>query len=323
MAAATGGLLPAYLIVGSDELKAKETVRRLKLRLEPGFEAFNLDERVASSDLDPQDLLSSLNTLPFGSGFRLVIVSSADHLLKPVSEALISYLADPNQDCILCLVAEKLAKTTRLYKAVAKLGKSAVIDCSPAKRWDLPKRVIRMAEVRGMRMNEAAASELVSRVGESTTMLDRQVGTLSELCRNAGTITRADVERYVTRTAEVKPWDFLDAVCARDAGRALELYQLMQNPSEIALVSMLVGRMRELVCAQSLAMRGQGQLLAETLGKQQWQVKGHARWAQRFGRGELAEALRACERCDMALKTGADPRTEFTELVLLICGASR
>lgn len=52
-----GGLLPAYLIVGSDELKAKETVSRLKRRLEPGFDAFNLDERPASSDLEPQELL--------------------------------------------------------------------------------------------------------------------------------------------------------------------------------------------------------------------------------------------------------------------------
>lgn len=312
--------MPAYLIVGSDELKAKEATKRLRGRLEPGFEAFNLDERVASSDLDPQDLLSSLNTLPFGSGFRLVLVTSADHLPKPVSEAIVSYLADPNQGCVLCLVAEKLAKTTRLYKAVAKVGEKAIVDCAPAKRWDLPKRVVRMAQVRGMRIDERAADELIARVGESTTMLDQQVGTLAELCRGAGVITRADVERYVTRTAEVKPWDFLDAVCARDAVRALELYRLMQNPSEIALIAMLVGRLRELVCAQSLAARGQGGSLATVLGKQQWQVKNHARWAGRFGAGELAQALISCARSDYALKTGADPQIEFCALVLGICG---
>lgn len=318
-----GGLLPAYLIVGTDELKAKEALSRLRKRLEGGFEAFNLDERVASSDLEPQELLASLNTLPFGSGFRLVIVHSADHLPKAVSEALVTYLSDPNEGCILCLVAEKLAKTTRLHKAVAQLGNKAVIDCAPAKRWDLPKRVVRMAQVRGMRIDEAAAVELVSRVGESTTMLDRQVGTLSELCRGAGVITQADVERYVTRIAEVKPWDFLDALCARDARRALELYQQMQSPSEIALVSMVVGRLRELVCAQSLAARGQGSSLATTLGKQAWQVKSHMRWASRFGRGELASSLAACARCDRLLKSGGDARTEFTRLVLHVCGASR
>lgn len=316
-----GGLLPAYLIVGSDELKAKEATSRLKKRLEAGFEAFNLDERPASSDLEAQDLLSSLNTLPFGNGFRLVLVTGADHLPKAVSEALVAYLSDPNPSCVLCLVAEKLAKTTRLYKAVAKLGKNSVIDCAPAKRWDLPKRVARMAQVRNMRIDEAAATELVARVGESTTMLDRQIGTLAELCRASGVITRADVERYVTRIAEVKPWDFLDAVCERDARRALELYGLMSNPSEIALVTMLVGRLRELVCAQSLAARGQQGTLASTLGKQAWQVKNHSRWAARFGRGELAEALASCASCDRALKTGADARTTFTRLVLQICGA--
>ena len=313
-------LLPAYLVVGSDELKARETVSRLRKRLEPGFEAFNLDERVAASDMDPGDLLASLNTLPFGSGFRLVIVSSADHLPKVVSEAIVGYLNDPNTQVVLCLVAEKLARTTRLYKAIAKMGDKSIIDCSPAKRWDLPKRVMRMAQVRGIRMDEGAASELIARVGESTTMLDRQVGTLTELCRTKGAITRADVERYVTRIAEVKPWDFLDAVCARDAARALELYGLMQSPSEVALVSMLVGRVRELVCAQSLVARGQGSSLATTLGKQAWQVKNHARWSRGFARGELGKALEACAECDRSLKSGADSRTEFTRLVLSICG---
>lgn len=153
-------------------------------------------------------------------------------------------------------------------------------------------------------------------------MLDQQVGTLTELCRAAGVITRADVERYVTRIAEVKPWDFLDAVCARDARRALELYNLMQSPSEIALVSMLVGRLRELICAQSLSRRGQGAALASELGKQAWQVKNHQRWASRFAAGELGEALASCASCDRALKTGADARTEFTTLILGICGAA-
>ena len=96
-------LLPAYLVVGSDELKAKEVVRRLRGRLEPGFEAFNLDERAATSDMEPQELTASLNTLPFGSGFRLVLVTGAEHLPKPVVDALIAYLKDPNQSCVLCL----------------------------------------------------------------------------------------------------------------------------------------------------------------------------------------------------------------------------
>lgn len=313
-------LLPAYLVVGSDNLKAKEVVGRLKRRLEPGFEAFNLDEQVASAELGASDLLSSLNTLPFGAGFRLVIVSDADHLPKETSEAIITYLQDPNASCVLCLVAEKLAKTTRLYKALAKVGPRSVIECAPASRRELPQRVQRMAQVRGMRMDHRAATQLIALVGESTTMLDTQVGTLTELCRNAGVITQADVDRYVTRIAEVKPWELLDALSARDARRALRLYEMMANPSEIALVAMIVGRLRDLICASSLKARGEGRQLASALGKQDWQVRNYLGWVDGFGAGELSASLASCAWCDRSLKSGADPHTTFVSLVLGICG---
>ena len=314
------GFLAAYLVVGSDELKAKEVVGRLKRRLEPGLEEFNLDERVANGELEASELMSSLNTLPFGTGFRLVLVHDADRLPKEASEALITYLKDPNPGCVLCLVSQKLAKTTRLYKAVAQVGKQAIIDCAPATRRELPQRVMRMAKVKGIRMDSRAAERLMALVGESTTMLDTQVGTLAELCRAAGVITQADVDRYVTRIAEVKPWELMDALSARDGRRALELYEMMQNPSEIALVSMTAARLRELICIKSLVARGQANMAAQTLGKQDWQLRNHKTWAQRFSARELTDALAACAWCDRSLKSGADPKTTFVALVLGICG---
>ena len=70
---AGSGLLAAYLIVGVDQLKRERAMHRLKARLEPGLEAFNLDERTASGDINPSELVLSLNTLPVGQGFRLVL----------------------------------------------------------------------------------------------------------------------------------------------------------------------------------------------------------------------------------------------------------
>jgi DNA polymerase-3 subunit delta len=128
------------------------------------------------------------------------------------------------------------------------------------------------------------------------------------------------VEQHITRIAEVRPWDFLDAVCERDAGKALDLYHQMRDSSEVALVAMLVGRLRELVCAQALVRRGQPGDLARELGRQSWQVKNHLRWARAFGRGELAACLEACCACDSSLKSGADPQTAFTMLLLRVCG---
>lgn len=320
MAGSDGGLLAAYLAVGADELKRQRTVERLESHLDGQFRDFNLDEREASGDLAAEDLLASLMALPFGPGPRLVVVRRAERLPKPVSEAIVSYLADPNPTTVLLLVAESLAKGTRLYKSVAALGPKAVVDCSPKRRSELPALVSRMAAVRGKSMSHDAAAELVSLVGESTVMLDTQVRTLCELVGDVDEVTLDDVRAHVRRVAEVKPWDLLDAVSARDLPRALSLYSMMRDPSQVFLLSLVAGRMRELVCAASLEARGESAALASTLKRAPWQVRRLPAWARGFSAAELAGSFRLCADADRALKGGADPDVTFVRLVSDICG---
>lgn len=309
-------LLPAYLIVGADELKRDAAVRRLRSRVPADMADFNLDELDGASLEEPGQLISSAQTMPFCADFRLVIVNGAGELAKPVSEAVVSYLADPNPQCVLCLVAEKLAKNTRLYKAVAKVGPHSVIDCAPLKRWELPPYVVKLAQKRGLSMDNAAAQELVERVGESTVALDNQIATLAQFVGDAGRITLADVEANVAQIAEVSPWAFADAVCERNAPRAMEMLNLMKAPSLVFLHSVLVGRLRELICAKSLDARGAASGLARELGRQSWQVKNHVRWSRAFGEEELVELLGQAAACERALKGSQDSEAAFARFVL-------
>ena len=309
-------LLPAYLIVGADELKRDAAVRRLRSRVPADMADFNLDELDGASLEEPGQLISSAQTMPFCADFRLVIVNGAGELAKPVSEAVVSYLADPNPQCVLCLVAEKLAKNTRLYKAVAKVGPHSVIDCAPLKRWELPPYVVKLAQKRGLSMDNAAAQELVERVGESTVALDNQIATLAQLVGDAGRIILADVEANVAQIAEVSPWAFADAVCERNAPRAMEMLNLMKAPSLVFLHSVLVGRLRELICAKSLDARGAASGLARELGRQSWQVKNHVRWSRAFGEEELVELLGQAAVCERALKGSQDSEAAFARFVL-------
>lgn len=309
-------LLPAYLIVGADELKRDAAVRRLRSRVPADMADFNLDELDGASLQEPGQLISSAQTMPFCADFRLVIVNGTGELAKPVSEAVVSYLADPNPQCVLCLVAEKLAKNTRLYKAVAKVGPHSVIDCAPLKRWELPPYVVKLAQKRGLSMDNAAAQELVERVGESTVALDNQIATLAQLVGDAGRITLADVEANVAQIAEVSPWAFADAVCERNAPRAMEMLNLMKAPSLVFLHSVLVARLRELICAKSLDARGAASGLARELGRQSWQVKNHVRWSRAFGEEELVELLGQAAVCERALKGSQDSEAAFARFVL-------
>ncbi len=311
-------LLPAYLIVGADEVKRDSAVKKLKARLEStGMADFNLDERDMSKVEDVESVISSLNTYPLGSDFRLVILTECDRLAKSVSEPLVEYLAAPCETTVCLIIAKTLAKNTRLYKAVAKIGTKAVIDCSTKKRWEVPKVVVSMAQKRGLTIDHAAAEELVSRAGESTRMLDNELGRIAEQ-RGVTHITLADVEATVARTAEVQPWDLLNAVSARDVRKTLELFELMPEKNYVWLFTLLVGRVRELICAKALDARGQGSSLAQSLGMQSWQVKNHLAWARKFTMDELTSALRDAVQVECAVKGSRDTKTALTTWILKI-----
>ena len=161
-------LLPVYLITGEDALKRDAVMKRLRARLSSmGDLSFNSDV-FEGAEFTGDDVVNACNTIPFASPVRLVEVRDADKLKKADSEPIVGYLDAPCETTVLALIAEKLAKNTRLYKAVAKHGKTAVIDCAPPKARDLPKLVRSMAVGHGVTFSEGAAIALVNLVGEDT-----------------------------------------------------------------------------------------------------------------------------------------------------------
>ena len=316
-------LLRAYLVLGPDEVKRDAAIARLKGRLEAsGLADFNIDERDMTREQDVDAVINSLNTFPMGADFRLVILMGCDRLAEPMRQALVDYLADPAPGTVMLATANSLAKSTKLYKALAAQGPHAIIDCSAKKGRDLPILVQGMAKRHGRTITLDAAEELISRSGEGTRMLDNELKKLASMVPGA-TITRRDVERLVMRTAEVKPWDFLNAVSARDLARALELDRLLPPRSEARLFALLTSRIRELICAKALDARGRGRDLARELGMQTWQVRNHLAWSRRFRMEELTGALAAAVDVEQAIKGSRDASCAFVTWVCSIAGTGR
>ncbi len=309
-------LLPAYLITGSDELKRETVLKRLHARIaQMGDLEFNYD-RFTGEHHSGNDVVTACNTLPFASDVRLVQVDAVDRMRKADQEEIISYLESPSKSTVLALVATSLTKNTRLYKAVGKLGKSAVIDCAPIKRKDLPARVRAMAITHGITFTDSAAHALIDLVGENTVAIDAQLQKLALAHRGADPVNDSEVNSLVSRTAEVKPWEFVDAFSARNVKKCQLLLSRMDSVSEYALLGMCVTRVRELMTAQSLAMRGQAGQLASQLKMPDWRVKNHVQWARNFKPEELRTALVTARDTERAMKSGADPVSAFVDWYL-------
>lgn len=311
-------LLPVYLITGEDELKRNTVIKRLRVRIEQyGDLSFNSDT-FSGETAGGVEIVASCNTLPFASEKRLVQVNAVEKLKKPDAEQLVTYLESPNESTVLALIADKLAKNTRLYKAVAAVGKNAIIDCTPQKRYELAKTVRSLAVSHGITVTEEAAQTLIELVGENTVSLDTELKKLALSHRGDDPVAKDEVHSLIPRRAEVKPWDFVDAFSARDIDTALVDYRRMNSVSPHALLAMCVTRIRELICARSLYERGCPHRLPTLLKMPDWRVKNHVTWARGFTASELRQAVISARDVEQAMKSGTDPKTAFLEWFLRV-----
>ncbi len=315
---ASASFLPVYLAVGADKLKRQVVLERLQKRVaEMGDLDFNRDVFLGSG-ADPDELIAACNTLPFMSEYRLVIIKDAHALSKGARDALTEYLASPNETAILALDAEKIAKNTRLYKAVAAIDSKAIINCEPKKRRDLPAQVQDFALSEGISITPSAANELIDMVGESTVHLDTELKKMSAALGRGSTVDVQHVRQLVTRVSEVKPWTFVDAVSSRDTKKVALLLHRMEDQSPYGLLTQVLNRVRELLIAKELRSQGVGALMSE-LGKRDFQVKNHFRWADSFSSSELERALVSGADLEQAMKSGSDPQQYFERWVLELC----
>ena len=84
------------------------------------------------------------------------------------------------------------------------------------------------------------------------------------------------------------------------------------------LAAAAMNRGQRVMTAETIGMAQRGGStndLMRELGKQQFQVRNHMRWASRFDMDELVGILLACEHCDLALKGSEDSDAAFVRLI--------
>lgn len=315
-------LLPVYLIFGSESLLLDKAVGRLKKMvaekadLDFNFETF--DGETASAD----EIVAAANTLPFMSDRRLVIVKNAHKMNAAALGVLADYAADPNPAATLVLVAEKIAKNLRIYKAVEAIG--GVAEYSAPKKSEYGREVVKMFAERGKTVGIDAAEVLVRAVGHD---LRRLAGEVDKVVAYTGSATRLsmhDVEEVMSTTGPTSVFELLDALGGRESREVLRrLAELIADgESPHAIFAMSVRHLRSLLSTRSLLDR-EGRIsqdaLAREIGTQPWIAGKLMRQAGRFSEKELADAVRAAAQAEREMKTSRDARLVLERWYLAVC----
>ena len=313
-------MLPIYLLVGDDEQKKETLTAKMKERCASFGEMSINTDVFDGEDHDPGNIVSSCLTLPFASEKRLIIVNHVEIFTTAELNVLADYAEKPNDSTILFLVAEKLAKNTRLYKAIAKVDAKSIIACDSPKSWEFKNYAIKVAKSKGVAMRDDAAQLLVDLTGPDTVAITNELEKIIASHSSNDAIDAEEVESLVAATANVKPWVLVDAFSAKNVAKVMELLPKVQGTTPTGILVMCVNRVRELICAKEMAAKGGNVAsnIAVELGfapALSWRVKNHEAWARQWTGGALVKSLRTSVEAEKQMKTGED-QTQVLKLWL-------
>lgn len=251
------------------------------------------------------------------------MLRNADKMRTDGLGLIADYAADPNPDTTLVLVATKMAKNLRVYKAIHKLGGAA--EYKPPAKKDYPRTVVELFAARGRTIGLDAAEILVRAVGYDLQRLSVEIEKVIAFVGDNATLSREDVEQVMSTTAPTSIFDFLDAVGGRDCRGSLRLLAdlLGEGESLFGVHAMSVRHVRNLLSIRAILDRPDGsrspEALAREVGLIPWQARNLIRQAERFTSRELVDALRGAADTEARMKSSSEGRLAFERWLISVC----
>lgn len=262
--------------------------------------------------------------MPFLSERRLVIVRNVDKLDAAALERLAGYAKDPAPYTCLVLVATKIAKNSKLYRAVAATG--VAYEYAAPKRSEYAGEVVKLLRERGKTIAMPVAQLLVDVVGRDLRRLDIEAMKLATYVDAADRVSADDVKAVAAASAEASVFELTDAVGERGVTTALRVLRRLLDAGEtpLGVEAMLARHVRALIGARALADRGVSpDAMAPEIGMAPWQARNVAKQASRYGSAELAAALVGLAGAEEEMKTSqADAGLVIERWIVRTAGAA-
>jgi len=260
--AGKGQLLPVYLIAGEERLLRDEVVGALReASLAGGVAAFN-EDRFTAGEADVEAVISAARTVPMMARRRFVLVRGAERWdAREEAETspfdrLAEYAASPVDSTCLVITASKIDGRRRLAVAARKRG--FLVACDPLDDRALPRWIVERLAAKGHAIEREVADLLVALAGPGLSALDDATERLSLYVGPGAAVDEAAVAASVARVRTDDTWALVDAVGARDLGRALRTLADAYDPRErgLPLLGALAWSIRQLARYQAALEAG-------------------------------------------------------------------
>ena len=297
-----------YLLFGEESFLVRHYMDRLSAAIVPeDAQAMNA-VRLEGKAVTAEAIEDAAETMPFLCERRLVLVKDSGLFeagRKDESEQLAAYLPNAPETCTILFVESGVDKRGRLYKTADKAG-LAVEMKTPDER-DLSTWAAKRLQAAGLAISGGAMAYLLRTVAHDMTSLHAETEKLIAYKGEGGEIGTADIDDICTKALATRIFDLTDAIGAKDAEKALQIYanMLLMKESPLMILAMVARQFRLILqCGHLAAQRMPQAEAAKVLGLHPFVTKECMRQSALFSGAALRQALRDCLDADIAIKTG-------------------
>lgn len=295
-----------YLFEGPEEnIKAAALAQLRKALLPEGLEELN--ETVLDAPATDA-VIAAAETLPFLADKRLIVVREHPALTGrgEGDDRLRDYMAHvPESAVLVFLVRGKADARKKLYTAIKKHG--SIVSFQPLTDAELNDWIRRTFASLGKDCSPQTASLLAFTVGGGTALMRQEIDKLAALAGDRTAITDEDVRQVATRSIECTVFEMVDAVVARQEGKAFGLLRDMLTAGEqrLGILAMLLRQYRLLQHVKIMQYEKKSpQEIKNNLGIAPFAAERCIRQASAYTGGEVRQAVDICLSTEMGVKSG-------------------
>lgn len=279
-------------LLGSETQKIIDSF--IKIHGEFALERFNAGDR--SSD----ELLGSVQALPFLADKKLVIIDSPSSN-KDLTEKISQFLGGAHEQVEVLIIEPKIDKRSLLYKTLKK--QTDYSEFNQLDERNLTEWVATFAKEQGAKLTHSDAGYLVRRVGTDQLQLSHEI---EKLTLYDATITRQSIDLLTQLAPQSSIFNLLDAVFAGDTKRAAVIYQeqrkLKVEPQ--AILAMIAWQLHVIALIKTSGIDSADAITRETK-LSPFVVRKAQTIARQMTLTDLKKLIRGMLQLDMRLKSEA------------------
>jgi DNA polymerase-3 subunit delta len=329
--AESGQLLPIYVVVGEERVLRDRVVAALReAALGGGLADFN-EDKFTAGEADVDKILSAARTVPMMANRRFCLVRSVERWDTPGSasgddkeasraspiEKLAHYMDEPVPTTCLVLVASGLDGRRKLVSTAKK--KQLIVNCDPLDDRALTAFIAKAFAGKGHKVGHDVAELLAQLAGPELGHVMDVVERLSLYVGKDGEVTEDAVAACVTRVRLADTWALVDAVSAKDLGKAMRLFADVYDPKDrgLPMLGALAYTVRLLARVATGIESGQSpDEAARTAGVPPFKAREISFKARSWRSRELERWLTVLKETDLALKSSRRPADVILEDML-------